>query len=235
MTTNTNPEHVPNADAQDALRDRQGTLDPGDAIVEIGGERMTPAQFRAARAGLAAGVASESEHEQLRQVFAPRSIRALQKRAYENSRAHGFHETDEWLDGMIEEGHFTVDRDRDFVIPAEHVGEFVTRMQELRDAYRGNRLMLIAGEVTEAHEELRSGHAPDETYFPEQLEPVHEGDGVEFRTVRSKKPEGVPAELADIAIRVLDTAEAWKVDLEQEIIGKMDFNETRPPKHGRKF
>lgn len=204
--------------------------------VEIGGERMAEGQFRAARAGLAAGVASEQEHEQLRAVFAPRSIRALQKRAYENSAAHGFHETDQFLEQVIADLHDVVDQKTDsIVITGDNALTFLMRMKELRDAYRGNRLMLIAGEVTEAHEELRSGHAPDETYFPEQLEPVHEGDGVEFRTVRSKKPEGVPAELADIAIRVFDTAEAWHIDLEQEIIGKMDFNETRPPKHGRKF
>lgn len=232
----TNPDHIPHADAQDALRDRNGTGDVDDSIVEIGGQRMTADQFRAARAGLAAGVASESEHEQLRGVFAPRSIRALQKRAYENSAAHGFHETDEWLEQTIADLHDVVDQKTEsIVIEGDDALIFLMRMKELRDAFRGNRLMLIASEVTEAHDELRSGHAVDEVYFPEQLEPVHEGDGVEFRTVRSKKPEGVPAELADIAIRVFDTAEAWRVDLEQEIIRKMDFNETRPPKHGRRF
>ncbi len=237
MTTNTNPEHVPHADPQDAVRDSIGVPGAADeAMVEIGGERMTPAQFRAARAGLAAGVASETEHAQLREVFAPRTLPALQKRAYENSRAHGFHETDEWLDGMIAEAHFSVDRSRDFVIPAEHAAELVERLQELRDAYRGNRLMLIAGEVTEAHEELRSGHAVDEVYFPEQVKLELNDEGLyDEVNVASKKPEGVPAELADIGIRLLDTCESWGVDLEREMIRKMDFNETRAHRHGRRF
>lgn len=238
MTTNTNPEHVPHADPQDAVRDSIGVPGAADeAMVEIGGERMTPAQFRAARAGLAAGVASETEHAQLREVFAPRTLPALQKRAYENSRVHGFHETDEWLEQAIADLHDVVDRKVvELRIDPEAALTWLLRMKELRDAYRGNRLMLIAGEVTEAHEELRSGHAVDEVYFPEQVKLELNDEGLyDEVNVASKKPEGVPAELADIGIRLLDTCESWGVDLEREMIRKMDFNETRPAKHGRRF
>lgn len=197
-------------------------------LVTVNGVTMREEEFRAARAGLVAGVGNPDEQHQLRGTF---GLKHLQKRAYQISDDHGFHETDQWLDGMIAEANFNADNNRDFVIPAEHVGEFITRLQELRDAYRGNRLMLIAGEVTEAHEELRSGHAVDEVYFPTQVEVV---DGEE-REVPGKKPEGVPAELADVMIRVLDTAEAWGIDLDYEVPRKMAFNETRPAKHGRRF
>lgn len=48
------------------------------------------------------------------------------------------------------------------------------------------------------------------------------------------KPEGIPAELADIIIRVGDAAEQYGIDLNQEVILKMAYNSTRPFKHGGK-
>lgn len=84
--------------------------------------------------------------------------------------------------------------------------------------YYSNRLFLIAREVTEAHEELRKGHAMTHTYYRK--------DG---------KPEGVPFELADVVIRCMDLAEEIGVDLEALIIEKMTFNATRPFKHGKAF
>lgn len=46
------------------------------------------------------------------------------------------------------------------------------------------------------------------------------------------KPEGVPVELADTVIRVLDTCEAYGIDLGFEIRRKMEYNETRAFRHG---
>lgn len=48
------------------------------------------------------------------------------------------------------------------------------------------------------------------------------------------KPEGVPAELADIFIRIGDAAAEYGIDLEEEVILKMAYNSTRPQKHGGK-
>lgn len=47
------------------------------------------------------------------------------------------------------------------------------------------------------------------------------------------KPEGLPAEFADIIIRVCDTAEFMGIDLEAAIRLKSDYNETRPIRHGK--
>lgn len=78
------------------------------------------------------------------------------------------------------------------------------------------RLMLIVGELAEAQEELRAGHAPTETYLK---------DG---------KPEGFPIELADALIRLLDLAGWLGIDLDKAVKIKTRFNTTRPYKHGGK-
>lgn len=80
------------------------------------------------------------------------------------------------------------------------------------------RLALIATEVAEAIEEVRNGHAVDETYYPEN----------------KPKPEGVPSELADIVIRALDAADAWGIDLEAMIEEKLRYNASRGHRHGGK-
>lgn len=53
-----------------------------------------------------------------------------------------------------------------------------------------------------------------------------------FAADGSGKPEGMPSELADVAIRVLDLAEALGIDLEEAIETKMTFNKTRTHRHG---
>ena len=48
------------------------------------------------------------------------------------------------------------------------------------------------------------------------------------------KMEGVPSELADIVIRVLDLAEYYGIDMGEAIAQKHAYNLTRPYKHGGK-
>lgn len=49
------------------------------------------------------------------------------------------------------------------------------------------------------------------------------------------KPEGFPIELADLLIRVADMAELYGIDLEEAIHVKMEYNRTRPYRHGGKI
>lgn len=76
-------------------------------------------------------------------------------------------------------------------------------------------LMLVTCEIAESAEEYRKGYHPGEVYF--------DGD----------KPEGVPVELADAIIRILDLCGRYEIDIDKVIEMKMAYNSTRPYKHGK--
>ena len=80
----------------------------------------------------------------------------------------------------------------------------------------GDYLSLIHSEVSEGLESFRNGEKP---YW------IDESKG---------KPEGIVAELADVVIRVADMCGAQGWDLEHALIEKMDYNDTRPHRHGGK-
>ena len=124
----------------------------------------------------------------------------LQKLAHENARNKGFHDTADRLKALV-----------------MNLRETDSELAELiLSSYYSNRLMLIVGELSEAHEEIRRGRAMNEQY---------EVDG---------KPEGVPSELADVGIRLLDLQGEIEVELETTMGNKMGFNSTRPHLHGGK-
>lgn len=69
----------------------------------------------------------------------------------------------------------------------------------------------------------------------EALEAYREKGSVHAVWHRGFKPEGVPVELADTVIRILDICETFGIDLEHEILMKMEYNRTRKQRHGGKF
>ena len=79
-------------------------------------------------------------------------------------------------------------------------------IKELFDNAIAARLMLIVSEVSEALEALRN-----------------------------EKKDSFKEELADVAIRLGDLCGGIGIDLEKEIIKKMDKNKDRPYKHGKAF
>ena len=91
----------------------------------------------------------------------------------------------------------------------------ITDYEEMLD-HLVAKTALISCEVSEAIEELRSGHASNEVY---------EGAG--------GKPEGYPTELADIIIRTLDLAYMLGIDIDAAVQEKLAFNATRGHKHGK--
>lgn len=47
--------------------------------------------------------------------------------------------------------------------------------------------------------------------------------------------EAIAEELADCCIRIFDYCGARGIDLESALVKKMDYNKTRPYRHGKKF
>ena len=82
------------------------------------------------------------------------------------------------------------------------------------------RFMLIVTELAEAYEEHRDGRKVTEIYFNPD---------------KPNKPEGIPIELADAIIRILDFCGHSGIDIVSAIQIKMEYNKTRPHKHGRAF
>lgn len=83
-----------------------------------------------------------------------------------------------------------------------------------QDRNDGELIALMHSELSEALEAIRHGNPPDD-----------------------KIPEysGYEAELADLIIRVMDTASARGLRVAEAIIAKMAYNEGRPYKHGKRF
>lgn len=77
------------------------------------------------------------------------------------------------------------------------------------------------GELSEAWEEFRKRRGFNETY----LEDAGKG---------RMKPEGIPIELADVLIRILDFCGAHDIDIEGAVKLKSEFNKSRPYRHGGK-
>lgn len=111
---------------------------------------------------------------------------------------------------------------------AEPAGDTPERL-----AYDAMKMALIHSEVTEALEELRSGMDPRKTVYrighASFSEQVFAPDGRPLR-----KPEGVPSEMADIVIRVLDYCGSRGIDLEALVLEKLEYNATRRKMHGGK-
>ena len=88
------------------------------------------------------------------------------------------------------------------------------RWNQWNKAYIGNKIMLMVGELAEAHEGLRHNNPPSE-HIPE------------FSALEE--------EMADTIIRILDFCGYQKLRIAEALAAKFEYNQTRPHKHGKQF
>jgi NTP pyrophosphatase (non-canonical NTP hydrolase) len=81
----------------------------------------------------------------------------------------------------------------------------------------GEMMALCHTELAESTEEHRKGFTPNYIYYEDS------------------KPCGIPSELADTVIRIFDICGYYGIDLENVILSKLNYNSTRPYKHGKEF
>lgn len=119
--------------------------------------------------------------------------------------------------------------------------------EKLEPTQFGTLIALVHSELSEALEESRNGRSTNETYYecnmkPKSIEMYCEYPKEEFcgapekdrAKCKNAKPCGIPSELADAVIRIFDICGHYNIDLERIIEEKMNYNETRPYKHGGK-
>lgn len=160
-------------------------------------------------------------------------LAALQAEVGEANKAKGFSEEYERLHAIASAG----------VSGTGWINENAARrvQEEAQANLRNHQIMalaLIITEASEAIEELRNGRAIDETWYSCRVGGTTyawtAGDEVPILALGyPAKPEGVPSELADIVIRVLDLSAKAGIDLSSMIQEKLGYNATREYKHGK--
>jgi hypothetical protein len=123
-----------------------------------------------------------------------------------------------------------------------------------KDASIGEDVALLHSEASELLEDHRGGARPTRVWYESKASAFDPnglplgGDADEGQAkvvlrhreqmlvdgVPTRKPCGIPSELADIIIRVLHFSGKHGIDIERAVYEKMAYNRTRPFKHGGK-
>lgn len=98
--------------------------------------------------------------------------------------------------------------------------------------------MLVVTELAEVVEAFRSGGLPNAVEFPSEgwrwsLDDRNYHNIIDA-SARGLKPEGMAIEYADALIRILHWFAYHEIDVEKIIEAKLEYNKTRPYRHGNK-
>lgn len=84
----------------------------------------------------------------------------------------------------------------------------------------GDNCALLHSEVSEAFEAYRDGASYTENTYNQK---------------KGNKPEGIPSEMADLFIRLMDVCGMYKIDITDAVVEKLNYNRTREKRHGGKL
>jgi len=142
----------------------------------------------------------------------PKSLNTLRDAAYDNAKAHGFHDQPRTMGDGIALLH--------------------TEISEAFEAYRegGGVAEIWYEEKVPAYHESGAPILSRGKHVSVVVVHERQNDDPE----RPYKLCGVPSEIADLLIRAFDFAGEHRIDIEKFVLEKMAYNKTRSFKHGNK-
>jgi NTP pyrophosphatase (non-canonical NTP hydrolase) len=150
-------------------------------------------------------------------------IYEIQKQVHDNAKDHG------WWDTEFSDEELQTVYDKLEDLPDLFREKVVKKLARKRSF--AELIALCHSELSEALEEYRKGNIPTERYYSDK-------NGTAYSMNPSgnteMKPEGIPSELADAVIRIMDMFGHYGIDLEDAIEEKHRYNQVRPYKHGGK-